>query len=96
MNGTADTDHPDRCPTTPRRPNVVTISPGSPFPLGASVAEGGVNFSVFSRKADAIELLLFDDAGAPAPSRVVRLDARAPRTYHYRHVFVPGLRAGQV
>ena len=73
----------------------MTVSPGSPFPLGASVVEGGVNFSVFSRKADAVELLLFDDAGAPAPSRVVRLDARRHRTYHYWHAFVPGLRPGQ-
>jgi glycogen operon protein len=74
----------------------VTVSPGSPFPLGASVADGGVNFCVFSRKAAAVELLLFDDAGADEPSRAIRLEARAHRTYHYWHAFVPGLRAGQV
>ena len=74
----------------------MTISPGRPFPLGASVEAGGVNFCVFSSKADAVDLLLFDDAGGPAPTRVIRLDARAHRTYHYWHAFVPGLRPGQV
>ncbi len=40
----------------------MTVSSGRTFPLGASVVEGGVNFCVFSRKADAVELLLFDGA----------------------------------
>jgi len=74
----------------------VTISPGRPFPLGATVEAGGVNFCVFSRKADAVDLLLFDDAVGRAPTRVIRLDARAHRTYHYWHTFVPGVRPGQV
>jgi pullulanase/glycogen debranching enzyme len=41
------------------------IERGKPFPLGANVQDGGVNFSVFSRKATLAELLLFDrvDAG---------------------------------
>jgi isoamylase len=74
----------------------MTVSPGRSFPLGASLVDGGVNFCVFSRRASAVELLLFDDAGAEEPARVIRLDARAHRTYHYWHAFVPGLRSGQV
>jgi glycogen operon protein len=69
---------------------------GNSAPLGATLTADGVNFSVFSKRATAIELLLFDDARAAAPARVVRLDARAHRTYHYWHAFVPGLEAGQV
>src|SRR4029453_8932738 len=69
---------------------------GTSAPLGATVAAEGVNFSVFSKCATAVELLLFDDVEAPAPSRVVRLDPRAHRTYHYWHVLVPDLQAGQV
>jgi glycogen operon protein len=61
----------------------VTVSPGSSFPLGASVVEGGVNFCVSSRKATAVELLLFDRAGDADPARVIRLDAPAHRTHHY-------------
>ena len=30
--------------------------------LGATVAHGGVNFSVYSKNAEAVELLLFDHA----------------------------------
>ena len=55
-----------------------------------------MNFSVFSKSATAIELLLFDDAQAAEPSRVVALDAHRHRTYHYWHVFVPDLQPGQV
>src|SRR6185503_11236240 len=69
---------------------------GTSNPLGATVTPEGVNFSVFSKSATAIELLLFDDAEAAAPSRVIRLDPQAHRTYHYWHVLIPGLRPGQV
>jgi len=69
---------------------------GKSAPLGATVLPGGVNFSVFSRSASSIELLLFDDGHAVRPSSVIQLDRKTHRTYHYWHVFVPGLRAGQV
>jgi isoamylase len=55
-----------------------------------------VNFSVFSGQANRIELLLFDCQNAIQPTRVIELDARTHRTYHYWHVFVPGIRPGQV
>jgi glycogen operon protein len=68
---------------------------GLSAPLGASVQPGGVNFSVFSKNATGIDIVLFDDAAA-TPSRVIPLDSRANRTYHYWHRFVPGLEAGQI
>jgi len=76
---------------------------GRSFPLGATVLGGGVNFSVFSREASRVDLLLFDDPAllfddpaAAHPARVIELDPRSHRTYHYWHVFVPGIRPGQV
>src|ERR1044071_5815414 len=73
---------------------------GRSFPLGATISQGGmncgVNFSVFSRQATRIELLLFDSAEAVQPAQVIGLDPRSHRTYHYWHVFVPGIGAGQV
>ena len=69
---------------------------GASAPLGASVREDGINFSVFSKNATRIELLLFEDANATIPARVIPLDPAADRTYHYWHTFVPGLTAGQV
>jgi isoamylase len=65
-------------------------------PLGATVREGGVNFSVFSKNATLIELLLFDSGTCTQPAVVIPLDPAKDRTYHYWHTFVPGLEAGQV
>ncbi len=70
--------------------------PGKSFPLGATVTRDGVNFAVFSKHATALELLLFDGPEDPEPARVIALEPRENRAYHYWHVFVPGLRPGQV
>ncbi len=78
-------------PTSPAR-----LQPGRPAPLGATVQDGGVNFAVFSKYARRVELLLFDDEDAPAPARVITLDAAAHRTNYYWHVFVPGVDHGQL
>ena len=61
----------------------MTVSPGRAFPLGATLVDDGVNFCVFSRKAGAVDLLLFDAAYDAEPARVIRLDAPPHRTYHY-------------
>src|SRR5262245_8138147 len=67
-----------------------------PFPIGATVADGGVNFSLFSRTAEAVELLLFDREDDSRPARIIRLDPAVNRAYHYWHTFVPGVRSGQL
>jgi glycogen operon protein len=72
------------------------LEEGSSSPLGATPSAEGVNFSVFSRHATGVELLLFDDADDTKPARVVRLDPSVNRTYHYWHVFVPDVRPGQL
>jgi glycogen operon protein len=41
-------------------------------------------------------LLFFDRVDDAKPSRVIYLDPRTNRTYHYWHVFVPGVTAGQL
>ena len=69
---------------------------GSSAPLGATPSRDGANFSVFSREATGVQLLLFDAVDDAKPSRVIRLDRSANRTYHYWHVFVPGVRPGQL
>ena len=58
----------------------MTVPSGRIFPLGATLEEGGVNFSVFSRKASAVELFLFDGAYDVEPGRVIRLEATRHRT----------------
>ena len=69
---------------------------GTSSPLGATVSAGGVNFSVFSKHATRVELLLFEDANAGRPAAVIPLDPISHRTYHYWHGFVPYLEPGQV
>ncbi|XZE45205.1 glycogen debranching protein GlgX [Pirellulaceae bacterium SH467] len=69
---------------------------GRPAPLGVEIAEDGVNFSIYSRTATGVELLLFDREDAVKPSRIVTLDPVSNRTYHYWHTFVPGVLPGQL
>ena len=69
---------------------------GASAPLGATLYPGGANFSVFSKNATLVELLLFDSADAARPSRTITLDPARHRTYHYWHGFVPGVQAGQI
>jgi len=69
---------------------------GQSHPLGARVFPGGVNFSVFAKDCTAVELLLFDGVDDATPSRCIRLDPRHNRTYHYWHIFVPGLAPRQL
>src|SRR5215813_8107432 len=69
---------------------------GASAPLGATITANGVNFSVFSKHATGIDLLFFDHVDDAKATRVVHLDPVANHSYHYWHVFVPGLRAGQI
>jgi isoamylase len=72
------------------------IAPGLSHPLGATVGAQGVNFSVFSKNAERVELLFFDRAEDATPTRVIVMDPRSHRTYHYWHVLVPGVQPGQL
>ena len=69
---------------------------GNSSPLGATAVTGGVNFSLYSRESTGMELLLFDRPDDAKPARVITLDPSSNRTYHYWHVFVPGVRPGQI
>jgi isoamylase len=74
----------------------VASQTGRSSPVGATVVDGGVNFSLFSRTASAVELVFFDRDDDAKPSRVIRIDPVTNRTYHYWHTFVPGVRPGQI
>jgi glycogen operon protein len=64
------------------------------LPLGAQVLGGGVNFSLFSRNATRVELLLFEAADSPQPFQTVVLDPDTHRSYFSWSVFVEGLGPG--
>jgi len=69
---------------------------GRSSPLGATLSREGANFSVYSKHATGMELLLFDNVDDARPASVIRIDPSTNRTYHYWHVFVPGVKAGQI
>ncbi len=69
---------------------------GRSHPLGATVHEDGVNFSIFSQHAEAMELLLFESADAPQPAQTIPFDPEVHKTFYYWHMFVPGLTSGQI
>jgi isoamylase len=72
------------------------ILPGKSFPIGATVYPNGVNFCLFSKNAEAIELLLFDAPNAPKPERIIQFNPKQNKTFYYWHVFVEGVVAGQI
>jgi pullulanase/glycogen debranching enzyme len=65
-------------------------------PLGATVLDDRISFSVFSLQARAVEVLFFNRADDSKASRAICFDPGSDRTYHYWHLFVPGVRAGQL
>ena len=70
-------------------------SPGSSAPLGASLSDGGVNFSLYARQATAVELCLFDSVSDVVPSQRVTLDPAHQHTGDYWHCRVDNIDAGQ-
>ena len=68
-----------------------TISTGFPEPQGATLTEDGVNFAVYSRYADKVFLLLFDNPHSE-PTDIIQI---ANKTGSVWHVFVHGVKAGQ-
>ena len=67
---------------------------GRPWPLGASLTAGGVNFSVVAPLATRLELLLFAHGEAAEPCQVIELDQRHRSADHW-HVEVEGIGLGQ-
>jgi isoamylase len=70
--------------------------PGKPQPFGANPTPSGVQFSVFSRHATAVWLLLFDSEADPEPRYEVRLSPECNKTGDCWHVAVEGISAGQL
>jgi glycogen operon protein len=66
---------------------------GHPLPLGATLMRGGINFSVFSRHATQVTLVIFLP-GDPDPVLELPLDSRYNRTGDIWHAFVFGLDPG--
>ena len=68
------------------------LSKGSHYPLGATLAPGGANFSLYSANAEEVFLLLFDRPDGD-PTDVIRVGNRDRFAWH---VFVHGVGPGQL
>jgi len=66
----------------------ISVSRGSPLPLGASRLEEGVNFAVFSRHGSAVWLLLFGDSACAELMQRVELDRAVNRTGDIWHICI--------
>src|SRR5882724_5908829 len=73
-----------------------SVTPGQSAPIGATVVDAGVNFSLFSRNATGVDLLFFDREDDARPARIIHLDPATNRTYHYWHAFVDAVQPGQL
>ncbi|MDD4915932.1 MAG: glycogen debranching protein GlgX [Methylococcales bacterium] len=67
---------------------------GSPYPYGAKAGEEGVNFSISSRHATHVELLLYAAADSEQPFQEIVLQKNKNHTFFSWHVFVEELPAG--
>ena len=76
-------------------PKHIETSPGSPLPLGASITRGGVQFSIFSRNAVSVELVLFKEKHHMAETCIIPLDPVKNRTGDIWHIWVARLSEGQ-
>jgi glycogen operon protein len=71
----------------------ITVYPGSPFPLGATWDGKGVNFAIYAENATGAELCLFETKEDKRESAKIRIEER---THHVWHVYIPGLKPGQL
>lgn len=76
------------------RPSVLRFA--HPLPYGAIVHDGGVQFVVFSRRATAMRVLLYDRVNDADPIEMIDFDPDLNRWGDIWSVFVPGVGSGQL
>ncbi len=69
---------------------IFKIERGSPLPFGSSITKFGVNFSIFSKNATSVTLLLFM-SGEDEPVAEIELDDRLNKTGSIWHVLISGI-----
>jgi isoamylase len=72
------------------------VQAGVPLPLGTYARGEGVNFAFFSRHASRVRLELFNHPEDAEAIRVIDLDPARNRTGDVWHVWIEGIRTGQL
>ncbi|MDR2483982.1 MAG: glycogen debranching protein GlgX [Treponema sp.] len=70
------------------------VERGKSLPIGATLTATGVNFSVFSRHAKSITLVLFESVASDSACAKVELDIHKNKTGDMWHCHVQGLKEG--
>ncbi len=71
----------------------MNLTPGTPYPLGATWDGLGVNFALYSQHASQVELLFFADAAAAEASQSIFLPERTGPVWHG---YLTGVYPGQL
>jgi glycogen operon protein len=67
-----------------------TVLPGRPYPQGATWDGAGVNFALYSERAEGVELCLFTEKNGPEQIRM------GEQTNYVWHCYLPGVQPGQL
>jgi len=78
------------------KPETIIAIPGSPLPMGATIHDRHVRFSVFSRHATRVWLMLFEHPDDDTPAHEIELDPHRNRIGDIWHVDVYGVGEGQL
>ncbi|MBN2581107.1 MAG: glycogen debranching protein GlgX [Pirellulales bacterium] len=81
-------------PAMPDRPAALRFL--HPLPYGAILHDGGVQFVVFSRRATAMRVLLYEKVNDREPSQIIDFDRDLNRWGDIWSIFVPGVGPGQL
>ncbi len=76
--------------------NNLKTSPGTPLPLGSNIINNGVQFSIFSRNANSVSLILFHGTSPEADFTEIVLDKDLNKTGDIWHIWVEGISQGQI
>lgn len=71
--------------------NPYSVTAGHRYPAGATTEKDGTNFSIFSRHATAVQLLLYLKPDSRSPFQVIDLDPVVNRSFFFWHVFIEGM-----
>ncbi|MCL1814724.1 MAG: glycogen debranching protein GlgX [Treponema sp.] len=70
------------------------VETGKALPLGATLTGRGVNFSLFSRHAEEVTIVLFENAEKNSPYKIIKLDSEKNKSGDIWHCHVNGITEG--
>src|SRR3954451_20501007 len=83
-------------PKASRNPVLPQMQFSYPLPYGANIRDGGVQFSVYSKSATAMRVLLYRHVHDREPHQLIEFNPDTNRWGDIWSIFVPGLKPGQL